>query len=104
MSVRFLKRMTPGNNPEEAVYVEISTGHDGADVLCRKAAQADRERFAAQYAEFMAPVAPPAEAPAEALAAPPPAPLEEKTEELPAPPAAPKPSLFSFKPTKKAKR
>lgn len=86
MPVTFEMRVPPGEkanglpNDVAVEYVAITT--DGKDVVCRRATDAHRERYAEAYAAFKASLLPPVPAPV--LVPPPPA--EDK-----------KPGLFAKK-------
>jgi hypothetical protein len=76
MQVSFLMKVPPMQDVE-VEYVSIHSGRD-ADTVVRAATDADRQRFAVEYAAFKAPpvsevVAPPEAPPADSPPADPPA-------------------------------
>ena len=55
MNVKFLMLQTPRGKTLE--HIEIS-GHDGKDVVCHIASDAEKEKYAVEYSAFKAFVAP----------------------------------------------
>lgn len=75
MQVSFFMKAPP-MQVAEVEYVSIYTGRD-TDTVIRAATDADRERFADEYAAFKAPPPPPPEMVVASVESQPPAPLPE---------------------------